>query len=386
MMRIVCFSSGLLPRKKDMTCIVTHHDVRGKWNTKAVFCLIPSHIHIILRMSKEILHYARLPWPTPWQEFFGVEAPILLEIGFGGGQFLVDLAERRPHCNVLGLEISLPSLRRGAKKLKTSAVRNALVLQANSNAALWLLFKPQSISEVFINFPDPWPKANHHHRRLIDGKFLHLLGSRMRPEGLLEIATDHSDYATVIARCLEDSPYFDSRLDVPFVYDDSERLRTKYEKIALLAGRACHYFKWQRNKRRAPNEFPIPEEDIVPHVVISHPMNIDQIGGQFEPFYEAAGNTYIKYLDMYHSVQERLLLVEIYVNEEPFHQRVCLAIRAREEGDLVVGLHEVGFPRPTPGIHLAVHYLVEWLCSLHTDVKVVGSTLKLPTQTGSYSS
>jgi hypothetical protein len=56
---------------------------------------------------------------------------------------------------------------------------------------------------------------------------------------------------------------------------------------------------------------------------------------------------------------------------------VCLAIRLRQAGDLVVGLHELGFPRPTPGIHLAVHHLVEWLRSLHVDVKVVGSTLNL---------
>ncbi len=326
-------------------------------------------------MPEQMLHYARLPWPSPWPDLFGREAPLLLEIGFGGGQFLVDLAKRRPACDVLGLEISLPSLRRGAKKLRISAVENARVLQSDSRAALWLLFKPQSISEVFVNFPDPWPKATHHHRRLISDKFLHLLGSRMKAGGSLDIATDHSEYAAVIAECLARSPHFDSRLDAPFVFEDSERLRTKYEKIAITAGRACHYFKWQRNRKPALNEFPYPEETVVPHVVMSHPLSLGQIGRQFEPFYELAGSTHIKYLDMYHSVRERLLLVEVYVSEETFHQRVCLAIRLRQAGDLVVGLHELGFPRPTPGIHLAVHHLVEWLRSLHVDVKVVGSTL-----------
>ena len=326
-------------------------------------------------MSEQILHYAQLPWPSPWPEIFGREAPILLEIGFGGGQFLVDLAKRRPACNVLGLEISLPSLRRGAKKLKTAAVENARVLQFDSRAALWLLFQPQSISDVFINFPDPWPKANHHHRRLVSDKFLDLMASRMRTGGSLDIATDHSEYAFVIAECLARSPYFDSRLDSSFVFEDRKRLRTKYERIAITAGRPCHYFKWKRSSKLALNEFPKLKESVVPHVVMSHPLSLNQIGRRFEPNYELAGSTHIKYLDMYHSVREQLLLVEVYVSEEPFHQRVCLAIRLRQAGDLVVGLHELGFPRPTPGIHLAVHYLVEWLRSLHVDVKVIGSTL-----------
>ena len=113
----------------------------------------------------------------------------------------------------------------------------------------------------------------------------------------------------------------------------------------------------------------------MPHVVISHPLGLDQIGRQFESFHINAGSTHIKYLDMYRSQNHSLQLVEIYLSEEPYHQRVCLAVRLRQSGDVVVSLHEVGFPRPTPGIHLAVHHLVEWLCALHPDANISGSTL-----------
>lgn len=339
------------------------------------FCLDLVRLHIIRSMTLHILHYARLPWPTIWTEVFGRDAPLLLEIGFGGGHFLVDLAQRRPQSNVVGLEISLPSLRRGAKKVLTSGVDNTRIIQGDSRGALWLLFKPQSISEVTINFPDPWPKASHHHRRLIKEEFLHLLGARMQMGGLLEIATDHAEYATEISKCLTRSPYFDSRLDNPFIIEDNERRRTKYEEIALTAGRTCYYFKWQRNKVTALDEFPIPEETVVPHIVLSLPLTLDEVGRRFEPRTVMAGKTHIKFLDLFHSVQNQLLLVEVYVSEEPFHQRVCLAIRTRQKGDAVVSLHEVGFPRPTPGMHLAVHYLVEWLRSLQDDVRIIGSTL-----------
>jgi len=104
-------------------------------------------------------------------------------------------------------------------------------------------------------------------------------------------------------------------------------------------------------------------------------LTLDEVGRRFEPRTVMAGKTHIKFLDLFHSVQNQLLLVEVYVSEEPFHQRVCLAIRTRQKGDAVVSLHEVGFPRPTPGMHLAVHYLVEWLRSLQDDVRIIGSTL-----------
>ncbi len=326
-------------------------------------------------MLIDILHYARLPWPISWSDLFNRDAPLIIEIGFGGGQFLVDWAQSRPECNLLGLEISLPSLRRGAKKLSVAGVTNTRIIQGDSQKALWLLCKSQSISEVTINFPDPWPKASHHHRRLISLKFLHLLATRMKSEGILNIATDHEEYAAEITHCLLQTPYFESRLDQPFVFEVGTRRRTKYEQIAISEGRTCRYYRWRRNRRLAPNEFPIPEETAVPHVVISHPLTLDQIGRRFEPFHITSGSTHIKYLDMYRSLKHRLQLVEIYVSEEPHHQRICLAVRRRQEGDVVVSMHEVGFPRPTPGIHLAVHHLVEWLRTLHPDVQLVGTTL-----------
>ncbi len=326
-------------------------------------------------MPIDILHYSRLSWPVSWPDLFDRDAPLLAEIGFGGGQFLVDWAQRRPECNLLGLEISMPSLRRGAKKLSAAGLTNTRIIQGDSQKVLWLLCPPQTIGEVAINFPDPWPKASHHHRRLINEEFLHLLASRMRIGGLLDIATDHEEYAACITSALLHTPYFSSRSDQPFDLEPGARRRTKYEQIAISEGRTCRYYRWQRNDRPAPNEFPIPQEAPVPHVIISHPLTLDQIGSRFEPFQVSSGPTHIKYLDMYRSLTHRMQLVEIYVSEEPHHQRVCLAVRLREAGDIVVSLHEVGFPRSTPGIHLAVHNLVEWLRTLHPAVELLGTTL-----------
>ncbi len=326
-------------------------------------------------MSVSILHFARLPWPTDWAGIFGREAPILLDLGFGGGESLVALARNNPSSNVLGIEISLPSLKRGAKKVATAGVGNARVLQGDSLAVLWLHFSPQSISGATINFPDPWPKSGHQHRRVINPRFLDLLATRMLPGAPLDIATDHEEYAIAIEQCLSHSPYFESRYDQAYLADVEDRQRTKYERIALSEGRPPRYFLWRRNRKHAEDDFPIPEETAVPHIVLMSSLSLEEVGNRFEPFYAQEDDIHIKYLNMYHNLREKMLLVELYVSEEPYRQRIALSIRQRKAGDFVISLHELGFPRPTHGIHLAVGHLAAWLREQDPGLTIINSTL-----------
>ena len=326
-------------------------------------------------MSLPILHFARMSWPVDWAKLFGREAPLLIDLGFGGGDSLVSLAQENPGANVLGIEISLPSLRRGARKLQNGGLSGARVLQGDSFTSLWLLFQPQSISSVTINFPDPWPKVRHEHRRVINPSFLELLASRMLPNAPLEIATDHEAYQQAIETYLSESPYFTSKTSQPYVLSVENRRQTKYERIALSEGRIPRYYLWQRNDNDAANEFPIPEETAVPHVVFLSSLDLDQLGDRFMPFHVQDGDVHIKYLDMYRSVERNMLFTEVFVSEVPFPQRIGLSIRGRNTGDLVLSLHEIGFPRPTPGIHMAVQHLVYWLQEQDPDMTIVNSTL-----------
>ena len=326
-------------------------------------------------MSYAMLHQRQLDWPTDWDTFFGRSAPLLVEIGFGNGQFLVELARKRLSANIIGLEISLPSLRKAEKKMKTAGLDNGRVLQADAQLFLWALCPPQTISEVYINFPDPWPKERQTHRRLINERFLHLLATRMIPGGKLDIATDHPDYQPAVVAALRATPYFDSRLDTIFVSEDQERIRTKYELKALAEGRTCHYYQWQRNEIPALNSFPILLEVPMPHAVLQSPISLQQISEQFTPFQASTGNTHINCLDVFQSARGGTLLVEVYVVEEPLKQRVGIIIRQREDGNLVISLHEIGFPRPTVGIQLGVKRLTDWLLTLHPDMVLLHHNL-----------
>lgn len=327
-------------------------------------------------MTSSLLNAQHLSWPVNWREIFGREAPLLLEIGFGGGHFLVDLAQKRPSANVLGVEISLPALDRAQRKIKTAALSNVRLLQCDARYLLQALCTPETLAEVTINFPDPWPKARQLHRRLINVDFLHLLATRMTPGGLLEIATDHADYALAITEALEETPYFHSRLTTTFVTEDDERLRTKYEQIGLAEGRICHYYKWARCQTAVPNQFPIPKEFPMPHVVLHSPLDLDEIQAKYGRWHFSTEGCHINFMELFRAQAEEALFVETYIKEEPVTQRLGLVIRQREPGNYVISLHELGFPRPTLGVQRAIGQLAEWLLGLHNEARILHHNLQ----------
>lgn len=318
----------------------------------------------------------QLPWPTDWESIFGRRGPLVVEIGFGSGLFLADLARTQPEANVLGLEISIPSLRNAGRKVKRGGLSNIFLMQASASAAFQALCEPGSIDRVIINFPDPWPKKDHLNRRLINDEFLCLLATRMRPDGRLDIATDHDDYAEQIADCLLHSPHFNSRLNAPYSLENPNRVQTKYERFAREEGRTPRYFQWRRNAMPIENRFPFPKELPMPHVVLRLPVDLNEIGRRFRPVAVELETTRIRFIEAYQSLHDGKLLIETYINEDPILQRIGLEFRARSSGEIVISLAEVGFPRPTRGVHLAVGYLVDWLRMEFPSLVVVQTTLQ----------
>jgi len=322
-----------------------------------------------------ILYEPQLSWPTDWTAVFHRDAPLVIEIGFGGGHFLIDLTQKRPFANILGMEISLPSLRRGAQKAKVAGLRNVRVMQSNAWYVLWTLCEPQTVDAVFINFPDPWPKSHHHRRRIISERFLHLLATRMTPGGTLDVATDHAEYAEWITERLARTPYFDSRQATVFVTEDHERLRTKYELTAIAEGRTCHYYKFQRNNHPADNIFPVPKELPMPHVVVHAPITLETIRDSFERDHASFDNIHLSLTELFLSRDEPKLFIEAYVKEEPLAQRVGVVVRQMKTGEYMISLHELGFPRVTTGVHFAIGHVTKWILGLSSEITIQKSNL-----------
>ena len=324
-------------------------------------------------MPLQTLQATRLDWPMDWPRRFGREASMLLEIGFGGGHFLLDLAAQRLDANIMGIEVSLPAIRRAEQKLKTAVFHHVQLIQGSAHTVLWTGCAPAIFDEVYVNFPDPWPK--HPQRRVINDTFLHLLASRMGENGRLTIATDHADYAEWITDCLERTPYFTSRLPTSFVTEDNERLRTKYEQFAIADGRTCHYYHWQRNKTAVANLFHPPKERPMPHTILRTPLTLSEISGRFNKPYASEGGYTVRLIEIFQSPHYPALLIDTYISEPALNQHVALSIHQRDDGTMIVGLREIGFPRPTNGVHFAIHAVTQWLLGLHPDTVLVKSNL-----------
>ncbi|MDR2538806.1 MAG: tRNA (guanosine(46)-N7)-methyltransferase TrmB [Bifidobacteriaceae bacterium] len=154
----------------------------------------------------------------------------ILEIGVGNGENIVYAAEKYPNCQFLGLEVYRPGLANTLLKLKHKPLQNLKLMDIDAIDALEH-FAVHSLREIWIYFPDPWPKKRHHKRRLINSGFLELCSKTLRPAGIMRIATDWLDYAEQIIEVFEQFPVFKP------VEMARNRQVTKFEQRAIEAGR-----------------------------------------------------------------------------------------------------------------------------------------------------
>ena len=192
----------------------------------------------MLSLSSSSLSSLRLPWPTDWSAIFGAQRPLIVEIGFGYGAFLLHLARQNPAASIIGLEIANQCLSAAERAIQRQKLTNVCVVQSTAETALHHLFVPGSLSQIHINFPDPWFKKRHSHRRLMQRDTLDAMVSRLQPGGLLYLATDIVEYAEMSAELLAQTPGLDNLLESAWANTMPGRVITKYEGRAAIVLRA----------------------------------------------------------------------------------------------------------------------------------------------------
>lgn len=135
------------------------------------------------------------PEPLDLAQLFGNTNPVWLEIGFGMGHSLAEMAENRPQENFLGIEVHKPGVGALLMEVEKRGLTNVRVSNHSAVEVLQKQIPPKSLDGVMVFFPDPWHKKRHHKRRLIQPPFVELLINRMKLGALLHLATDWEDYA-----------------------------------------------------------------------------------------------------------------------------------------------------------------------------------------------
>lgn len=179
---------------------------------------------------------------------FGRAAPLVVEIGSGTGESLVAMAANRPGDNVLAFEVYLPGIARTVARLHEEGIENVRLVQADVVDGLTHLVGPDSIDELWTFFPDPWPKARHHKRRLVGRSFADLATDRLRPGGLWRLATDWQDYAEQLRTVLDAQPRLANAGDLAGGWSRrfADRPITRFEQRGLDAGRVVRDLTYRR--------------------------------------------------------------------------------------------------------------------------------------------
>ena len=154
-----------------------------------------------------------------------------IEIGFGNGDNLLDLAAAYPQRDFLGIEVHRSGVGRVMLALESRQLHNVRLICHDAVEVLEQQIAQDSVDEILILFPDPWPKKRHHKRRLVQAPFAALAARRLAPGGRLRLATDWQPYAVEMLETLRALPQLENlATDGGFVPRPTEREPTRFER------------------------------------------------------------------------------------------------------------------------------------------------------------
>lgn len=173
---------------------------------------------------------------------FAKGSALWLEVGFGGGEHLVHMAARNPEVTLIGAEPFVNGVAMLLGKIRGAGVRN-LVLHPGDVRDLFDVLPDGILQKVFLNYPDPWPKARHHRRRFVTPGYLDALARVTAPGAEFRVATDIPDY---VRQTLVEVPRAGFDLVEQGAVPWADWLSTRYEQKALREGRVPHYLTFRR--------------------------------------------------------------------------------------------------------------------------------------------
>jgi tRNA (guanine-N7-)-methyltransferase len=166
---------------------------------------------------------------------FGRSAPVILEIGFGMGDTTAHIARAMPDKDFIGVEVHTPGVGSLLKQIGEQGITNLRLIQHDAVEVLNQMIAPASLAGVHVFFPDPWHKARHNKRRLIQPAFVTLLAEKLAPGGYLHCATDWEDYAVQMLEVLGAEPLLHNTAE-GYAPQPSYRPLTKFENRGIKLG------------------------------------------------------------------------------------------------------------------------------------------------------
>lgn len=185
--------------------------------------------------------------PLDFTQLFGRTAPVTLEIGFGNGESLAQMAAAAPEQDFIGIEVHTPGVGHLLKVVGEKGLQNVRVMNTDAVDILQKRIPAESLDRVQLFFPDPWHKKKHHKRRIVQPDFVKLIASRLRTGGVFHLATDWENYAEHMAEVMANSADFRNlATDTLYSPRPDERPLTKFENRGLKLGHGVWDLLYQK--------------------------------------------------------------------------------------------------------------------------------------------
>ena len=167
------------------------------------------------------------------------EFPLIVDIGFGDGELLVATAENHAENNFIGIEVYDAGIGHCLKLIEEKKINNLKLISGDAVEVIKFGVADNSINEINLFFPDPWPKKRHRKRRIINNEFILLMSKKLAENGIVNISTDWEDYADQI------DDLFSKRGEFLEGSSAARDLSTKFEKRGISLGHEIFNFRYK---------------------------------------------------------------------------------------------------------------------------------------------
>ncbi len=175
--------------------------------------------------------------PLDLDTLFGRNAPRILEIGFGNGESLAEIAKNHPQNDYIGIEVHRPGVGHLLLKIEELGLTNVRVICADAVEVLEKLVPDASLDALYLFFPDPWHKKRHHKRRQVQPEWAQLVRRKLKSGGQLHLATDWQNYAEHMLEVMNAAEGFANLSDNnDYVTKPDYRPETKFERRGMRLG------------------------------------------------------------------------------------------------------------------------------------------------------
>lgn len=207
----------------------------------------PKHVYPNIKINAENDAFIFPQWEHP--DLFGNDQPVHVEYCSGNGAWIVARALANPHINWVAVELKLGRTRKIWSKIKNLNLTNLIVVNGEGEFVTEKYFPKNSVSAVYINFPDPWPKRHHARYRIIKPSFLQSLSTLLKSKGQIIVVTDDASFSEWTIKTFKIFPHFHCPIDHPYYYTEWPHYGDSFfDTLWREKGRTIRYHHFIKNE------------------------------------------------------------------------------------------------------------------------------------------